>query len=102
MKNTKIDTAALRRNADQASQLLKTIANPHRLMILCTLIDGELSVGELNDRIDVSQSTLSQHLAILRSSGIVGTRREAQTIYYSVQSGAVQSLIGCLYSIYCK
>lgn len=101
MGSTKIDGTALRQNAEQASQLLRIVANPHRLMILCTLIDGELSVGELNDCIDVSQSTLSQHLAILRSSGLVATRRQAQTIYYSVRSSEVQALIGCLHSIYC-
>jgi ArsR family transcriptional regulator, virulence genes transcriptional regulator len=102
MENTKIDGSALRQNTEQASNLLKILANPHRLMILCTLIDGELSVGELNDCIDVSQSTLSQHLAILRSSGLVATRRQAQTIYYSVRSREVQALIGCLHSIYCE
>ena len=101
VSKTKIDGIALRRNAEQASQLLKTVANPHRLMILCTLIDGELSVGALNERIDVTQSTLSQHLAILRAAALVNTRREAQTIYYSLQGREVQSLMDCLYSIYC-
>lgn len=96
-----IDSATLRQNAEAASQLLKTIANPHRLMILCTLLDGELSVGELNDRIAISQSTLSQHLAILRNSGHVTTRREAQTIFYSLHSREVALLMDCLYRIYC-
>jgi DNA-binding transcriptional ArsR family regulator len=102
MPSRKIDSIKMRHNAEQASQLLKTIANPHRLMILCTLIDGELSVGELNERIDVSQSTLSQHLAILRRSGNVQTRREAQTIYYSLHNREVQMLMDCLYTIYCE
>ena len=102
MPRKKIDTATLRKNANQASQLLKTIANPHRLMILCTLLDGELSVGELNDRMDISQSTLSQHLAILRQSGHVKTRREAQTIYYSLQSPEAELLMDCLYKIFCE
>lgn len=102
MGKTRIDSDMLRRNAQQASQLLKSVANPHRLMILCTLIDGELSVGELNDRIDISQSTLSQHLAILRRSGHVQTRREAQTIYYSLHGREAQSLMDCLYKIYCE
>lgn len=102
MTKTKIDGAGLRRNAEQASQLLKCVANPHRLIILCTLIDGELSVGELNNRMDVTQSTLSQHLAILRRSGLVRTRREGQTIYYSLQDREVQSLMGYLYNIYCE
>ena len=102
MAAKKIDTDNLRQNAEGASQLLKTIANPHRLMILCTLIDGELSVGEINDRIDISQSTLSQHLAILRESGHVETRREAQTIYYSLHSREVELLMDCLYRIFCE
>lgn len=101
MAGKKIDSAALRQNAEHASRLLKTIANPHRLMILCTLTDGELSVGELNSRIDISQSTLSQHLAILRRSGIVRTRREAQTIFYSLHSREAELLIECLYRIFC-
>lgn len=101
MAGKKIDSAALRQNAEDASRLLKTIANPHRLMILCTLTDGELSVGELNSRIDISQSTLSQHLAILRRSGIVRTRREAQTIFYSLHSREAELLIECLYRIFC-
>jgi DNA-binding transcriptional ArsR family regulator len=102
MATTKIDSGTLQQNAQQASRLLKTIANPHRLMILCTLLDGELSVGELNERIDVSQSTLSQHLAILRDSGHVQTRRQAQTIYYSLQSREVGLLMETLYKIYCQ
>lgn len=102
MAGNKIDSLTLRQNAEDASQLLKIIANPHRLMILCTLIDGELSVGELNSRIDISQSTLSQHLAILRQSGHVQTRREAQTIYYSLHSREVELLMDCLYKIFCE
>lgn len=102
MARKKFDSATLRQNAEEASQLLKTIANPHRLMILCTLLDGELSVGELNERIDISQSTLSQHLAILRNSGHVQTRREAQTIYYSLHSREVGLLMDCLYRIFCE
>ena len=102
MARNKIDTGKLRENAEEASNLLKTIANPYRLMILCTLIDGELSVGELNSRIDISQSTLSQHLAVLRRAGLVGTRREAQTIFYSLQSRNAELLMDCLYTIFCK
>lgn len=101
MRRKKIDSATLGQNAKQASQFLKSIANPHRLMILCALLDGELSVGELNDRIDISQSMLSQHLAVLRQSGHVQTRREAQTIYYSLHSREVELLMNCLYKIFC-
>lgn len=102
MAGKTIDSSRLRQNAENASNLLKTIANPHRLMILCTLLDGELSVGELNSQIDISQSTLSQHLAVLRRSGLVRTRREAQTIYYTLQSRNAELLMDCLYRIFCK
>lgn len=100
-RGKKIDLARLRENSEQAAQLLKNVGNPHRLMILCTLMDAEMSVGELNDRIDISQSPLSQHLAVLRRAGLVQTRREAQTIYYSLNGNEVQKLMRCLYDIYC-
>jgi len=101
MRKKRIDGAVLRQHAEQASQLLKTIGNPIRLKILCTLMQGEYSVGKLNNRIDLSQSTLSQHLAILRRNGLVQTRREAQTIFYSLENEKVSSLMECLYTIYC-
>ena len=102
MGTKRIDGAELRLHADDAAQLLRTIGNPIRLMILCTLVQGEYSVGELNDRIDQSQSTLSQHLAILRREGLVSTRREAQTIFYSLQSTEVRLLMELLHKIYCR
>ena len=97
----KPDMSQLRRNSEQAARLLKTAGNPHRLMILCTLIDAEMSVGELNERIDISQSQLSQHLAVLRRTNLVRTRREAQTIYYSLSGNEVRKLMDCLYEIFC-
>jgi DNA-binding transcriptional ArsR family regulator len=96
-----IDADAMRRNAGAAAQLLKTLANDQRLRVLCLLIDGELSVGQINDRIDLSQSALSQHLAKLREEGLVVTRRESQTIYYSLVSGPAQAIIRTLHDIYC-
>lgn len=98
----RIDGSELRDHAEAASRLLKTIGNPVRLMILCTLVHGEFAVGELNERMDVSQSTVSQHLAILRHEGIVRTRRKAQTIYYSLESDDVRSVMTCLYKVYCS
>ena len=84
---TQTDLAELQANSEQAAELLKTAGNPHRLMILCLLSEGEMSVGELNERIDLAQSPLSQHLAILRRTGLVSTRRDGQTIFYSVLYG---------------
>lgn len=87
--------------ADNASELLKALANRHRLMIVCQLVDGERSVGELADALAIRDSTVSQHLAILRKDGIVGARREAQTIYYSIESPAARSVLEVLYGEFC-
>ena len=84
-----------------ASELLKSLGNPHRLMILCQLIEGERPVGELAASIGVRDSTVSQHLALLRKDGLVQARREAQTIRYSIASSAALQLMQTLYSIYC-
>jgi DNA-binding transcriptional ArsR family regulator len=93
--------AAMERHADAASRLLKAMANPSRLQILCLLAEGELSVGAINDRIPLSQSALSQHLGILRSDGLVATRREAQAIHYSVAPGPALDLIRVLHDHFC-
>ena len=95
-----IDPAVMRRNADAAARLLKTLANDQRLRVLCFLFDQELSVGEINEGVELSQSALSQHLAKLRAEGIVTTRRDAQTIYYSLADGAVRQIIATLHDIY--
>jgi DNA-binding transcriptional ArsR family regulator len=94
-------TDAMQDHAEEAASLLKAMANPHRLLILCLLGEGELSVGTLNERIPLSQSALSQHLAVLRADGLVATRREAQTIYYSVQPGPALDVIRSLHAHYC-
>jgi DNA-binding transcriptional ArsR family regulator len=95
-----IDAEAMRRNADAAARLLRTLANDQRLRVLCFLGEGELTVGQINERVDLSQSALSQHLAKLRAEGIVATRREAQTIYYSLADDAVRQIIETLHDIY--
>jgi DNA-binding transcriptional ArsR family regulator len=89
-------------HAGDAVRLLKALGNEQRLMILCQLVDGPLSVGELNQRIDLSQSALSQHLARLRAQGLVATRREAQTIFYSLPDGPVIRVMALLQEIYCS
>jgi len=93
--------AAMAAHAEEASRLLRALANPHRLMVLCALSDGEQSVSALNERVPLSQSALSQHLAVLREDGLVQTRREAQTIYYAVADGPAQEIIRLMYDIYC-
>lgn len=96
-----IDIAEMRTNAGQAAELLKAMSNENRLIILCYLGSQELSVSELNAFIDLSQSSLSQHLARLRNDGLVKTRREKQTIYYSVANPAVVKLISFLQKEFC-
>lgn len=87
--------------ADAAAELLKTLGNAQRLRILCLLVEGEHSVGAINARIPLSQSALSQHLAVLRARGLVETRREAQTIHYSMTESPARAILETLYSIYC-
>ena len=87
--------------AKQTANLLKVMANENRLMILCTLIDQELSVSQLNEHIPLSQSALSQHLAVLRREEVVETRRSSQTIYYHVKKPEVIQLISVLHELFC-
>lgn len=96
-----IDLAEMESHAQEAAQLLKALANEHRLLILCHLSEGEKSVGELNDRVSVSQSALSQHLSVLRRDGLVETRREAQTIYYRLAEGPATKVVATLHDVYC-
>lgn len=91
----------MRGRASEAARLLKAAANESRLMVLCALADGERSVGEINAVVDLSQSALSQHLAVLRREGLVETRRESQSIYYSIASPEAAGLIRYLYRTYC-
>jgi len=86
---------------DSAAKLLRAMANPHRLQILCVLGEGDLSVGALNERIPLSQSALSQHLAVLRDDGLVTTRRESQTICYRIQPGPALDVIRVLHGHFC-
>ena len=89
-------------HAAKAADLLRALANEQRLMVLCHLAQGPLSVGQLNERLPLSQSALSQHLAVLRESGIVQTEREAQTVRYSLPPGVVTRLIGVLHQEFCR
>lgn len=88
-------------SAETAAELLRAMSNKHRLLILCMLNDKELSVSQLNQQVDIPQSTLSQHLSVLRKDGLVNTRREAQTIYYALSGEEVKAVISTLYQLYC-
>lgn len=96
-----IDPEAMRRHAGEAARMLKALGNEKRLQLLCLLVDGERSVGELNARLELSQSALSQHLAVLRADGLVEARREAQAMLYSLAPGPARQLLETLHGIYC-
>ena len=91
----------MRRHAGSAARLMRALSNRHRLLILCVLSEGELSVGALNSRVRLSQSALSQHLAVLRHERLVSTRRSAQTIYYKVADGLAMEVVRLLHDHYC-
>lgn len=97
----KIETEIMEHAADEASDLLKALSNRHRLLIICQLIEGERSVGELAEFLNLRDSTVSQHLALLRKDDLVAARRDAQTIYYSIASDPAREILKTLYQVYC-
>lgn len=96
-----IDPALFEEQAVKAANLLKTMGNAHRLLILCRLGNGELSVGALREDTTLSQSALSQHLAVLRDDDLVTTRKVGQSVFYSIKDPSVLKIIETLISIYC-
>ncbi|EHR41758.1 MAG: metalloregulator ArsR/SmtB family transcription factor [Alishewanella agri] len=90
------------KNSAQAVKLLKAVSNERRLIILCHLLEGEMSVGEINEKLDLSQSALSQHLALLRKHKLVKTRKEAQTVFYRLNSAEAEALIALMHKLYCS
>ncbi|MGC1816212.1 MAG: metalloregulator ArsR/SmtB family transcription factor [Casimicrobiaceae bacterium] len=94
--------AELEQNARRAAKLLKAMSNSARLVILCQLADGERSVGELERAVGLSQSGISQHLALLRREGVVSSRRIRQTVLYSLASRDVITVMGTLHSVFCR
>ena len=89
------------RHADSAAALLKSLAHPARLLALCRLVEGEASVTELQSLGSLSMSALSQHLGVLREAGVVVTRREAQTIVYSLAQGPALGVMAALHAAFC-
>ena len=92
----------LQPHCQEAVGVLRALANEQRLMILCHLVPLPLSVGQLNERVPLSQSALSQHLAVLRKAGMVRTERQSQTVYYSLAPGIVTRLLGILHDEFCS
>lgn len=93
--------SALEAHAAAAESFLRSIANRHRLMVLCSLIEGEISAGELSRRLGLTQSNLSRHLGTLREEGLVATRREATTIHYRIDSDRVRTILQTLHGMFC-
>ena len=87
--------------AEKATLLLKALSHPHRLTLLCQMIDGERSVGDLAAALGLRESTASQHLSLLRRDGLVRTRREGQTIWYSIASAPAQQVMQTLFEVFC-
>lgn len=97
-----INKQQMQKNADKAASLLKSLASMPRLMVLCQLIEGEHTAGDLCNNSNLSQSALSQHLAKLRKEGLVKTRKESQTVFYALADKNVIEIINVLHKIYCK
>lgn len=103
MKNdADFDLKQMAQSAGRASALMKTLGHRDRLMILCHLAGGEKSVGQIATLLEIPQSPLSQHLSRMRKEGLVETRREAQTIYYSLKSGEAARIVEVLYELFCE
>jgi len=99
---SQMNLGELQSRALRATGLLKAMSNPVRLLVLCQLAESEKSVGELERVVDVSQSALSQHLALLRSRGLVTSRRSGQTIFYSLAGREAPALLAALYEVFCR
>ncbi|MBN9342275.1 MAG: transcriptional regulator [Comamonadaceae bacterium SCN 68-20] len=96
------DQSFLQDGAAKAAAMLRAVGNEHRLLVLCLLIEyGEMTVGALHEKVPLSQSALSQHLARMREEGLVAYRRESQTLYYRIENPDVAKLLATLKTIFC-
>ncbi len=102
MKMDTLTILQMQKSALAAEGLLKSLANGHRLMVLCHLVNGEMSVGDLEKKLEVSQSSLSQHLARLRGQGIVEYRKEGTTVFYRIADEKALRILDTLYKLYCS
>ena len=101
-KETQVNPEQMALAAAKASELMRTLGHKDRLMVLCHLISGEKSVGELAGLLEIPQSPLSQHLARMRKEELVTTRREAQTIFYSIASNEAARMVELMHELYCS
>lgn len=95
------EIAAMLDNAGEAAAFLKKLANPHRLMIACALVGGELSVRELEEMLKLRQPGLSQQLAELREAGLIVARRQSKSVYYRLADDRIEALVGLLHEMFC-
>jgi ArsR family transcriptional regulator, virulence genes transcriptional regulator len=100
-RGSAITPEAMQRHADEAVSVLKALGSTNRLMLLCQLLDGERSVGELAEALGLAQSVVSQHLSLLRRDGLVAGRRDGQSIYYAISDERVHALMAQLFELYC-
>lgn len=96
-----LSAKAMHRHADEAIALLKAVASHNRLLLLCQLVEGERSVGELAQALELSQSVVSQHLSLLRREGVVSGRRDAQSIHYRISDQRTRQLMATLFELFC-
>jgi DNA-binding transcriptional ArsR family regulator len=105
MSSTTIDPLhqlqQMRLAAAEATSTLRTLANEDRLLLLCQLSQGEMSVSELEAALDIRQPTLSQQLGVLRNENLVSTRRDGKRIYYAIADQKVLAILGLMYELYC-
>ncbi|CAH8197584.1 MULTISPECIES: ArsR/SmtB family transcription factor [Vibrio] len=102
MDATSINIEQMKTNAIEVSELLKTLAHPERLMVLCQLINGEVGVGQLQQSSTLSQSAFSQHLTVMRKHGIIQARKESQQVFYSLSDSRIAQLIQSLQTVFCN
>lgn len=102
LTNKKVDLQAMQQAAAQAGGLLKVLANPDRLLLLCQMSQGEYCVSDLEEMTGIKQPTLSQQLSVLREEKMVSTRREGKQIFYSIVSLEAMTVLKVLYGLYCK
>ena len=100
-RQSSMDTTDLQDNSARASSLMRILSNEKRLMILCNLVEKELSVQELQEATGFGQSTVSQQLALLRAENLVTHRREAQSVYYRLDSEEARTILETLHAVFC-
>ena len=101
LSTSEIDLDTMRSSATRTCAMLKTLANPDRLLLLCQISQGERCVSDLEEALDIHQPTLSQQLGVLREEGLVNTRRDGKRIYYSVASAEAMAVMQVLYEQFC-